>query len=346
MKPLLTKFLIFSITIISVLVSQSDSPINNDDKYNRTFSDIDIFYNNGKEFTEPKRAYLSFINSDDNLAYSTPIKENGKNYKITFIGSKTFNPYRTEQISIQDNAIITYVNAKSLFYRHLLNFYRYDFDSGISERINDETTTIFDFIALDNSSALCLGNVQSDSKNSFAFFTLDLGTGNVQSVNKVLQSSENNLMIANSLKYTGEFAKNGELLSYVFDFYGKVLVFEANGAVSAEINTIDKIEAPQISHFMDTYTYKRGTTFFTNAGTLIKGNNLFSFSCRPNDKNYLTIDRYDLTSGDYKDSFKLHYQNKKSSDINYISSNESGEFVLGFDNFYQGFNADLDFCKE
>lgn len=343
MKPIIAGVFVLLSLFLSILFhSSGEKPIKIEENYNRKFSTRKIFSINEKEFTEPKKDFLFFLPSDKNLVYSYPLSDKDNNFEIRYVSSKTLNPYRSEKIKLQNNAILAFVDGDALYYRHLLNFYRYDFKERKYKRLNNEQTTIFDFILINEHLALCLGNVKSQSKNVFSFFTLDFETGEINDISKVLQTSEENLMIENSLKYAGEFVKNGNIVSYTFDFYGKIMVFDKAGKLSSQIVTIDKIDVPEISHYFDTYTYKRGTTYFTNSGTLINGNNLFTFSCRPNDMDYLIIDRYELNSGVYKESFKLYYQGKKSSDINYISSNESGEFVLGFDNFYQGFYINFD----
>lgn len=347
MKPIIFSIFILSSVFLSELNNfLEETAIKNENHYNRKFSKMNIFSVNEKEFTEPKKSFMFFLTSDRNLVYANPINSTDNNFEIKFVDSKTLNPYRSEKIRLQNNAVLAFANSEALYYRHLLNFYRYDFKKREYKRLNKDEATIFDFVVINENMALCIGNIKSQSKSVFGFFTLDLKTGDLNNVTKVLQSSDENLMIENSLKYAGEFVKNGNIISYTFDFYGKVMVFDEKGKLSSHITTIDKIDVPEISHYFDTYTYKRGTTFFTNAGTLIKGNNLFTFSCRPNNSEYLIIDRYELNSGIYKESFKLYYQNKRSSDINYISSNDSGEFVLGFDNFYQGFNANLDSFNE
>lgn len=315
------------------------------ESYDRTFSSYNAFYQNEKEFNDPKAEFLFFLPSHKGLVYAVKKQNKEHNFEINYLSEVSLNPYKKVTIKLPENSSVVYADEKQILYRHKLNFYRYNQITKCADRINKEGTIMFEMLPISNTTAICLGDIMEKNTNrhTFGFFLFDFERNEIDSVLKELHVSETNQALENSLKYTGKFIPNGHHIMYVHDFYGKIELFDGdNGNFQKEITTIDRVKEPEIVHYQNMYTYKRGTTFYSNSGGLIKDDYLYVFSCRPNDTEYIIVDQYLLETGKYNKSFKLKYQGKKSSNINYISYDSNKNFVLGFSNFYQGFTINLD----
>ncbi len=332
-----------------LLPTNSSAQYLNDKDLERNFSEIDILRSNDKEYTKYKDPFVFFLKSNKNLAFYLNKDNLLYNYELTFIDDYSFNPIKTEKLGIPNNSILEFADENKVFYRHQLNFYTYEFSNQSIKRINNDQTTIFKFWPLNETSALCLGNIsEPDSEqNDFGFFIYDFEKQVVLDKQKVLHRSKENNSLRNYLKYIGDFDINGDLISYNYDFYGKLVFFDSSkGEFRFEITTIDKVQPPQIAYFADTYTYKRGWTFFSNSGCFVRDDKLYVFSCRPNDLSKIIIDSYSIETKGYLQSYQVDFQNKNSSEIKFVSSsNKDNELILGFSNFFKGFNLNLEKIK-
>ncbi len=313
-------------------------------KYNRVFDTSTQIKPVKKSYHNKYSNFLFTIKSNKQIVFVTKKYNIGDklNYTFVFLNATTLVEETKINVPLPDQISILYASKKKIYYRKKLDVFEFDINSRHTRDISIENTKIFDLLPLDNGKAICLGNIAdvNTSKNSFSFFTIDIHSNCMGKIEKELATSNEDEALENSLKYSGQFIKTDTHVMYPFDKYGKVLTFNNLGNFHKEIETIDKVKLPGITFFNGLYTYKRGATFYSNTASLINGDNIYVFSCRPGNLKYIMVDRYSLKNGKYTSSYKLDFNAKRSSDIRFLYQESKNNFVLGFDNFYQAYTLE------
>ncbi len=336
-----TIFTFQSYNVPDVKEKKDETTVN---KYNRVFD-------TGTQIKAVKNTYrnkysnfLFTIKSDEHLVFANKTHNvaDKLNYTFVFLDAKTLVEETKIDVALPAQISILYATKKKIYYRKKLEVFEYDILSKHNKDISVENTKIFDLLPLGDGRFFCLGNVEdtNTSKHSFSFFTIDIRSNCMTKIEKELSTKNEDESLENSLKYSGQFIKTSTHIVYPFDKYGKVMVFNKAGEFFTEIETIDKVQLPEITFFNGIYTYKRGSTFYANAAAMVNKDHIYVFSSRPSNLKYIMVDKYDLKNGSYTSSYKLDFNAKRSSDIRFLYQESKNNFVLGFDNFYQAYTLE------
>ena len=344
MNTTIKNVLLLSTTIgVWLLVIYGFTIKNDHDSYDRNYNTRIEINNNDKNYKNIYSFPLFHVNSKKNLVFAEEFsnKTELSNFVLRFIDPLTLAEEYKVSVNLPQHTSIMYASKEKIYNKKGHDFFEYDILSKSNRELKVKSVKIIKIFPLNNQRALCLGDIKNvdDATNGFSFFILNLQTLKMEKVEKTLNTNnQEDAFFENILKYSGRFVSAGDKMAYVFDKYGKVLIFNNSGQFLKEIHTIDKINLSEITVFNGMYTYKRGATFSSNSSVLIRGNQLYTFSCKPYEIDYIMVDQYNIEDGKYLSSYKLVYNKKNSSDIELSHQVSENSFVLGFRDHFQSFD--------
>lgn len=330
--------LLITVVIIGLFIFQSHK---NDERimnsHNRTFNDSIILVKSSDPYENLNSDFNLYIPSKNNLVFSKRDSYDMAISNIVFMDPKTLELINEVELDLATNSRIIYADSSTIFLREGFDLFALALKTMEKKKISFEGLKITKLVKMNENTGLVLGGVYKDSIHQFGYYKLDFKNNKITETVKILSKSSQDEFVENSLKYAGRFHFDQNKYIYVFDKYGKILLFDEDGSFFNQITTVDKVELPQVTFFNGMYTYKRGSTYNANAAAFIQANSLYSFSCRPSNVDFIIIDRYNINDGQYISSYKLELDSMISSDINYLSKN-SNLITLGFNKSIQNLN--------
>ncbi len=332
MKTLATFLILITIGIFVLQSNNSDN--SKEDKYNRTYSDFTFLESNGKKYKNKTSDLNFYIPSKESIVFAKRDTYSQALSKLYFMNPVKLEIFNEIDLELPANASLLYADEIQIFYRVGFKVYHLDIQSGEAILINNKYLKIKALSPLNAEQGLILGSFKGKNNYSFGYLKFDFKSKKITDTLMILENwdLETDDFVENSLKYSGRFHYSNGSYIYVFDKYGKVILFKENGDLFKTISTLDKVQLPAVTYFNGMYTYKRGATFNSNAAAFLNDKYLYTFSCRPNNVNYMLLDKYNLSTGAYMESFKVTVENKKSSDINYLAEDDANNIILGFNN--------------
>lgn len=330
MKTLLPIVLLITIGLYALQSNKSDDS-SNTEKYEREFKDQVLFKKTEKEFHNKSTEFNLYIPSKKKIVFVKRNSFDGSNFKLNYMDPESLQITDSVNLQLPTHASILHSDEQTVFYRKGFNVHRLNLESKKLTQLNDSALKISAISPLSEFESIIMGSSFQDKGYTFGYYKMNLETKKITDTIHVLHKSDSDRFIENSLKYAGRFHYSNGQYIYVFDKYGKLMLFDKNGNLSKSISTLDKVKLPNITYFNGMYTYKRGSTFNANSAAFISKKNIYSFSCRPGNVDHMILDKYDISTGKYLESYKLSIQNHKSSNINYLTEVDN-DIILGFNN--------------
>lgn len=252
--------------------------------------------------------------------------------KMKFYDTKTLDEIKRFDFSLPKSNQVAFCNINNAFYIDNFNIFIYSTEEKNRKKINLKNFKAYDVVSLNefNKKILVFGEIKSKNKYQTGFFLFDLETTNLIPI-YIIEINEVSKTQQNPLIYSGKFSKSdNQIISYHCDKYSKIFFFSNIGQFQKEIITKDK--SPKAELVTDKYAtyYKRGSTYNTNNGLFIIKDELFVFSSRTEQTNKITVDCYSFLTKKYKFSTDFEYNNKTSTDINFVCKIQNN-IILGFD---------------
>lgn len=240
-------------------------------------------------------------------------------------------------LKIPGNSNVLCYTAGRTIYTNSFLLYAYDHATGTNRRINIKGLRVFEITSLNDSATafLCLAEYKNGDRFETGFYTVDIAKDSITGRSALIETAESTNTPQLMLKYAGSFVadKGRYKHAYFCNKYSMIWLFDQQGDSISSLRTLDKTPAPEvISDKRGMNFYKRGATWNTNTGLLFRGKDMLVFSTRSAFKDCMIVDVYDSDALSYKTSFKLRFENRSSSDIYRVYSEEE-RITIAFTNY-------------
>ena len=282
--------------------------------------------------------YAGAVPSDRDIVFLYQgLRESGGHFNRLDIYDYHLNKKAVVDLKIPATSNVLCYTAGRTIYTHSFFLYAYDHATGASRKINIKGLRVFELTNLNDSATafLCLGEYKNGDHFETGFYKIDIEKDSITGRSLLIETAEHTNTPQLMLKYAGAFVadKGRYKHAYFCNKYSMIWLFDQQGDSTSSLRTLDKTPVPEvISDNRGINFYKRGATWNTNTGLLFRGKEILVFSTRSAFKDCMIVDVYDRDALSYKNSYKLRYENRSSSDI-YRIYPEEDRMTIVFTNY-------------
>lgn len=315
--------------------------------FDRIFNSNLVIKSDGKDVSKIGNRHI--VNATNNIVVedsssratdSDTVKSHRLYYHNIFDSNYQFK----EQILLPVSSSIEFCTEKRMLIINKLNMLIFNIKSKIYKPIAIAGFKVIKVFGLDDSlsNIICLGELKKENDYITGFFVLNSDSNKIGAQSKILEINKRSKAIENILIYDGNFSTNDkEIISYYCNKYSKLYFFDYSGTLSNEITTKDNTPLPSLVQNELGYYYKRGNTFSTNNGVIIRDNKVLVFSSRTENGKEIMIDVYSLKTKAYLYSKEISYKNKNCAEINFIRCYGNKAYIKFSDNESYNFTFSL-----
>ncbi len=237
------------------------------------------------------------------------------------------------------NAFIVEVDSNTINYTINFKLFTHTIKTKLNHAILPSNLKIYSIKSLTKSNVIICFGEYNEKKNDFktGFFAVNISSKQIKKL-KIVETSKFSKSTINALRYSGLFNNSNEsgLNIYTCSKYSKIYLFDENGYFLKELSTQEKIPLPTVKiNEIGNSFFVQGSTFYTNKSCFVKDKRIFVFSDIKNNESII-IDEYDYLNLTYINSFKLHFRNLTTRDINKVFVKDN-KVILAFNDFYASF---------
>ncbi len=336
-NKILVGVITFFITILLLVLffSLFDSNSKKEYSFERNFSEKKVLTFE-KHFEKlDTEEYLMSLKSDNYLVERD--RKNSTDYTIYFT-DYNFKKKEKFEVSLPANSNIIFCNKEKILFTLKFKTYEYLISS---KKVNEIQLKNFTLMLLQNidqtkDTFLCFGEHLIDDKFVTGFFTVNLTDLSIK-LSKKIETNNKSRILVNSLKYTGNFSKQGDQIIFCCEKYSKIYFFDNDGALLKELRTADETDLPNIITDNKGYNfYSQDGTWDTNMSAFINNNKVYVFSASGIGFGTIIIDEYSYDDLNYIQSYRLDYNNQVSYNVRNVYRNKN-QIIIAFELFYASF---------